>query len=65
MKKQEKNDIIKRRGRPATGKGLPILVRLQPDLLALLDASIVDNETRPEAVRRILKQYLTSSPILK
>lgn len=36
-----------------------IQVRVPPDLLALLDASIVDNETRSEAIRRILKERLT------
>ena len=58
MIKQLKNDIKKSRGRPATGQGSPILVRLQPDLLALVDANCKDNETRPEAIRRILKEYL-------
>lgn len=59
MTKQQKNDIKKSRGRPATGQGTPILVRLQPDLLALVDANCRDNETRPEAIRRIIKEHLT------
>lgn len=36
-----------------------IAVLRQPDLLALVDANCKDNETRPEAIRRILKEYLT------
>ncbi|WP_297323342.1 hypothetical protein [uncultured Bartonella sp.] len=50
----------KKRGRKPTGKGTQIQVRLQPDLLALLDAAVVDNETRPEAIRRILSNWLSS-----
>lgn len=47
----------KKRGPQPTGVGTPIQVRLQPDLLAYLDAWIeaqVDTPSRPEAVRRIL-----------
>ncbi|WP_273303738.1 ribbon-helix-helix domain-containing protein [Sphingomonas ursincola] len=47
----------KRKGRPATGKGVPISVRLQPDQLAALDAWIEAQGggiSRPEAVRRII-----------
>lgn len=36
-----------------------IAVLRQPDLLALVDANCKDNETRPEAIHRILKEYLT------
>lgn len=48
-------DITKSRGRPATGKGVGVLVRLQPDQLAELDAyreAQPDKPTRPEALRR-------------
>ena len=47
-------DITKKRS-SQTGK--PILVRLQPDELELLDLWIDANEpmSRPEAMRRILK----------
>ena len=51
----------KRKGPVPTGKGTPILVRLQPDQLAALDAWIgeqPENPTRPEAVRRILSDRL-------
>lgn len=49
------------RGRPATGLGQLIGVRLQPDLLAALDAyiqSVDPDATRPEAVRRALSEWL-------
>ena len=51
-----KNDNIKKRGRPATGKGELIGVRLQPDQLAVVDKWAEDNGglTRPEAVRRLI-----------
>jgi hypothetical protein len=48
----------KGRGRPATGKGLPIQVRLQPDDLELLDLWISVNApgvTRSEGLRRIMR----------
>ena len=51
----------KKPGPKPTGKGTQVQVRLQPDLLALVDANCKDNETRPEAIRRILKEHLTKS----
>ncbi len=48
----------KRRGPPPTGKGAPILVRLQPSLLATLDVWISQQDvsfTRPEAIRRLIE----------
>jgi hypothetical protein len=51
----------KKRGPPATGKGEPILVRLQPAQLAALDAWIASQNaqlSRPEAIRRLLEQAL-------
>jgi len=51
----------KKRGPPATGKGEPILVRLQPAQLAGLDAWIARQNaqlSRPEAIRRLLNQAL-------
>jgi hypothetical protein len=53
----------KRRGPDPTGKGEPILTRLQPDLIACLDAFIAsegDNPSKPEAIRRILKDWFIS-----
>ena len=47
----------KRKGPAPTGKGVPILVRIQPDKLATLDAYIAkqpDEPSRPEAIRRVL-----------
>ena len=46
------------RGRPGTGKGTLIGVRLQPAPLAQLDrwaASQQDKRSRPEAIRRLLE----------
>jgi hypothetical protein len=54
----------KKRGPPATGKGEPILVRLQPIPLADLDAWIArqhDQLSRPEAIRRLLEFALAGS----
>ena len=53
--------IPKKRGRPATGTGEPVMVRLQPKQLAKLDAWIrrqADAPTRPEAIRRLLERAL-------
>jgi hypothetical protein len=56
-----------KRGRPATGKGLPVQVRLQPDLLAALDSAMPDlqESSRPEAIRRILRDWLIGHGFLK
>ncbi|OWK19381.1 hypothetical protein AJ88_45675 [Mesorhizobium amorphae CCBAU 01583] len=61
------NDNKKSRGRPATGKGELIGVRLQPDMLAALDKFVDEQEgiTRPEAVRLILRDWLIGSQRLK
>ena len=52
------NDTKKKMGRPATGQGTPIMVRLQPDQLAVVDKWAEDNGglTRPEAVRRLIER---------
>ena len=47
-----------KRGRPATGKGVQVVVRLQPDLLAWLDterAKQDDQPSRPDMIRRVLE----------
>lgn len=52
---------IRKVGRPATGVGTPVLVRMSPDQLARLDAWAAtqpDAPGRPEAVRRLLDQAL-------
>lgn len=46
-------------GRPATGKGTLIGVRLQPDLLAWVDAErakIEPEPTRPEFIRGLIER---------
>jgi hypothetical protein len=53
----------KKRGPPATGKGTPITVRLQPPELALLDDWIAGQEippSRPEAIRYHFKRSLAA-----
>ena len=56
------NDIPKKKpGRPATGKGEGVLVRLQPDQLKALDAWIAKQSrplTRPEAIRAMMETIL-------
>lgn len=59
MAKQALNDNTKKMGRPATGKGTLIGVRLQPDLLAWVDserAKIEPEPTRPEFIRLLLEE---------
>lgn len=50
------------RGPIPTGKGTPVVVRLQPDMLAALDDLIArqpnPKPTRPEAVRQVLATAL-------
>jgi hypothetical protein len=51
----------KKRGPPPTGKGTPILVRVQPALLANLDAWITTQKisvSRPEAIRQLIEVAL-------
>jgi hypothetical protein len=48
----------KKRGPAPTGKGVQVVVRLQPDPLAALDAWVVkqkDEPTRAEAIRRLVE----------
>jgi len=59
MSDQEKMLAQNKRGRPATGKGLTVGVRLQPDLLAWLDterAKLDPEPTRPEFIRQALER---------
>jgi hypothetical protein len=51
----------KKRGPSPTGKGEPVMVRVQPPLMAALDAWIAsqsDEPSRPEAIRRIVERTL-------
>jgi hypothetical protein len=53
----------KKRGPPATGKGFLIGVRLQPSDLGKVDDWVEaqdDRPSRPEAMRRLIKQALDS-----
>jgi hypothetical protein len=53
----------KKRGPPPTGKGVPILVRLQPPLLADVDQWIGKQDiplSRPEAIRRLIESALAA-----
>lgn len=50
----------KKRGPPPTGKGNQIQVRIHDDLLVPLDkfAAEQNDPSRPEAIRRILRDWL-------
>jgi len=57
------SDIKKSRGRPTTGIGKPIGLRLYPDLDKRLDAWRArqrDKPSKPEAIRRLLEIALKS-----
>jgi hypothetical protein len=61
MAKSIKDIPKKKPGRPATGKGEGVLVRLQPSQLAALDAWIAKQDrplTRPEAIRAMMETIL-------
>lgn len=63
MRDQEKTITKNKRGRPATGLGTLIGVRLQPDMLDWLDAkrAALDPElTRPQMMRRVLEEVMKS-----
>jgi hypothetical protein len=51
-------------GPPATGKGKPVVVRIQPPQLQALDAWIAEQAppfpSRPEAIRRLVELGLTA-----
>lgn len=51
----------RKRGRPATGLGTLVGVRLQPDLLERLDAyraTLPDSPSRPETIRSMVEAML-------
>jgi metal-responsive CopG/Arc/MetJ family transcriptional regulator len=66
MGKQE-TVIPQKRGPKPTGKGTPIQVRLQPDMLAGVDQFIAEHDdiSRPEAVRLIIRDWMTKHQVLK
>lgn len=54
----EKTILKNPRGRPKTDS-TPVMVRLQPALLAALDAHIGDSDkSRPEAIRELIEAQL-------
>jgi hypothetical protein len=58
-------NIKSKRGRPATGKGEPLLVRVQPSQLADIDAWIARQSpkpTRAEAIRKLVDAGLSNAP---
>jgi hypothetical protein len=58
MMKSINGTVKKRRGRPATGVGTSINVRLHGDALERLDSWIADQDdkpSRPEALRRLFE----------
>ena len=58
MSKQETLIPRKKRGPAPTGKGTPIMTRVQPDTLARIDAYIARQKeeiSRPEAIRRLVE----------
>lgn len=62
MSKSIIKDSVKRgRGRPATGSGKTIGVRLHDDLLANLDAYRGDM-SRPKAIRELIEKGLNDAP---
>ena len=63
MAQQAKKASQNRRGRPATGRGRTIGVRMLPGLLSALD-SYRGDMSRPEAVRMLVKQGLISARYL-
>jgi hypothetical protein len=64
MNGQEKRSSQKKRGRPATGRGILLGVRLQPELLAQIDHYIQDENasmSRQVAIRRLIERALQNS----
>jgi hypothetical protein len=63
------SDNVKKRGRPKTGIGEPVGLRLYPEMDLALNRWIRDqNEPqpgKPEAIRRILEDYLRRRGYLK
>jgi hypothetical protein len=58
-------DGVRKRGRPATGRGAQIQVRLQPILLKQIDlwrGDRSDAPSRPEAIRRLVQLGLAAHP---
>lgn len=55
----------KKRGRPATGKGIPVQVRLPEDLFDALDAFARDaGTTRPQVIKQIFTIWAESADLI-
>ncbi|KQV27848.1 hypothetical protein ASC97_05650 [Rhizobium sp. Root1203] len=58
----------KKRGRPSTGKGVPVQVRLQPDLLKLIDSIGSWRDPAPsraEKIRKMLQEWAEGSDFIE
>lgn len=56
-----------KRGRPATGRGHTVGVRIHPDLMAVLDqwrSAQTPIPTRPEALRAIVQDWMIGHGLL-
>ena len=59
-------DNKKSRGRPATGQGVLVGLRLQPEMLAGVDQIAAEHEvTRPEAVRLIIQDWMKKHLVIR
>lgn len=64
MSDQALNDNTKKMGRPATGKGTLVGVRVQPELLDWLDAErakLAPEPSRPEFIRQLIESIKQGS----
>lgn len=55
------------RGRPATGKGVPVQVRLQPDLLSRIDLyrRVAPIRSRAEIIRMMVSEWAEGSDLVE
>jgi hypothetical protein len=66
MKKSIKVDQKKKRGRPATGRGLLVSSRIPEPIVGTVDAWALQNETtRSDAIRRLVEIGLKAAPTSK
>jgi hypothetical protein len=64
MSSQETLIPKKKRGPKPTGQGVPVMLRLQPDLMAMVDQYIethaAPKPSRPQAIRAIIRTFLAN-----
>src|ERR1035437_5818237 len=66
MKKSIKVDQKKKRGRPATGRGLMVSSRIPEATVATIDGWAAQNETtRSDAIRRLVEIGLASAKVAR